>query len=103
MTDSLPGVTRGPKRAQPLDAAKIDEALLELEQVLALAGMRKSMLYTLIGSGLFVEPVRFSSRCVRWPAAEVKAINLARIAGKDPAALRLLVQRLHVARKSAAA
>lgn len=91
-------LTRAPAAPQPLHVASIPHALLELETVEALTGLRKSALYDLMERGLFVRPVRVSHRCARWPAGEVQQLNQARIAGADECQLRTLVQRLHEAR-----
>jgi prophage regulatory protein len=55
-------------------------------------------LYLRIDQGLFTRPVKLGARAVGWPAADVAAINAARIAGKPEAKIRELVAQLERAR-----
>lgn len=55
-------------------------------------------IYTAIKVGLFTKPVPIGQRSVGWPDFEVKAINMARIAGKSETEIKELVNRLHAKR-----
>ena len=61
------------RKAQPLEAAKNPAALLRIETVVALTGISRSSIYTLIAAGRFVQPVRLSARCTRYRAGDVAA------------------------------
>ncbi|HVO12831.1 MAG TPA: AlpA family phage regulatory protein [Vicinamibacteria bacterium] len=78
-------------------------AILRRSQVEQETGLAKSTLYLRVEQGLFTEPVLIGPRAVGWPAGEVEALNAARIAGKDEAAIKALVARLHAARRASAA
>ena len=52
-------------------------------------------------NGLFTKPVKLGSRAVGWPATEVVALNLARIAAMPDDEIRALVIELQAARKNA--
>jgi len=54
-------------------------------------------------AGVLPPPVKLSPGCTRWPAHEVEAIDRARLAGADDAAIRELVQRMVAARRQAVA
>jgi prophage regulatory protein len=75
--------------------------ILRLPAVKAQSGYPRSTLYLRISQGLWTKPVRLGTRAVGWPSNEVAALNAARIAGKTEAEIRLLVDRLVSARKSA--
>jgi prophage regulatory protein len=75
--------------------------ILRLPTVKAETGISRSTLYLRISQGLWTKPVRLGTRAVGWPSHEVAALNAARIAGKNEAEIRLLVDRLESARKSA--
>lgn len=51
--------------------------------------------YANIREGLFTKPVQIGKRSVGWPDYEVKAICVARIAGKSIAEIKALVIDLH--------
>lgn len=72
--------------------------ILRLQAVIDRTGKSRSPIYADIQSGLFVRPVKLGARAAGWPENEVEQINLARIRGDSPDALRKLVQRLHEAR-----
>ena len=72
--------------------------LLRLPSVKAESGYSRSTIYLRIAQGLWTRPVSLGPRCVAWPAAEVAALNAARIAGKGEADIRALVTRLQAAR-----
>ena len=55
-------------------------------------------IYNAIREGLFPRGVAIGQRARGWPAADVSAINAARIAGKSDAEIRELVKRLHAKR-----
>ena len=75
--------------------------ILRLPSVKAESGYSRSSIYQRISQGLWTKPVRLGPRSVGWPSHEVAALNAARIAGKNEAEIRLLVERLESARKSA--
>lgn len=69
-----------------------------LADVLDACGLSRSTLYLRVADGTFTSPVPLGSRLVGWPAAEVDAINKARIAGKSEDDIRALVAALEKAR-----
>lgn len=74
-------------------------SILRMPAVKAETGHRShASIYTAIKAGLFTQPVQIGQRSVGWPDDEVKAINMARIAGKSDAEIKALVIRLHVKR-----
>ena len=74
--------------------------ILRRRQVESEAGCPRSTLYLRISQGLWTRPVSLGGRTVGWPASEVEALNLARIAGKTEAQIRELVIELTAARKN---
>ena len=64
------------------------------KHVQAVTGLSRSSIYLRITQGLLPTPVALGARAVGWPQAEIEAINRARIAGQDDAALRVLVLEL---------
>lgn len=62
-------------------------ALLRLNNVLAITGLKKTKLYDLIKSGDFPAPVKIGNRISAWPDSDVadwisQQINRARTGGK---------------------
>ena len=78
------------------------QAILRLPAVKAESGASRSTIYLRIQQGLWPKPVRLGPRSVGWPASEVAAINIARIAGMTDGEIRMLVVKLEAARKTAA-
>lgn len=78
------------------------QAILRLPAVKAESGASRSTIYLRIQQGLWPKPVRLGPRSVGWPASEVAAINIARIAGMTDGEIRILVVKLEGARKTAA-
>ncbi len=74
--------------------------ILRLPAVLRERGRSRSAHYLDIQQGLFTPPVPIGHRAVGWPAAEVAALNAARIAGKSEVEIRALVTKLEAARKA---
>ena len=73
--------------------------ILRLPSVKEQTGHRSdASIYNAIREGLFPRGVAIGQRARGWPAADVSAINAARIAGKSDAEIRELVKRLHVKR-----
>ena len=72
--------------------------ILRRKPVEAASGWARSTLYLRISQGLWTRPVSLGARAVGWPAAEVAALNAARIAGKSDAQIRTLVLGLESAR-----
>lgn len=76
-------------------------AILRRKTVEGLTGYSRSTIYLRIAQGLFPKPVSLGARAVGWPAAEVAALNAARIAGKCDDQIRLLVVKMEAIRLSA--
>ena len=64
-------------------------------------GLKKSAINDRIHAGLFPKPVSLGGNAVAWVASEIRALNSARIAGKSDAEIRILVEALESARRSA--
>jgi prophage regulatory protein len=62
------------------------------------SGWGRSTIYVRVGEGLWPKPVHIGPRAVGWVAAEVRAVNAARIAGKSDDDIRALVRRLEADR-----
>ena len=75
-------------------------AILRRSSVESQSGYPRSTLYLRISQGLWTRPVKLGPRAVGWPAHEVTAINVARIAGQSDAEIRALVERLEADRKA---
>ena len=65
-------------------------------------GLSRSSIYRYVAVGLWPRPVRVGVRSVAWPAADVAAVNAARLAGYTDDQIRRLVARIHAARGTAA-
>lgn len=76
-----------------------ENVLVRSATVLAQTGMKKSTLYAHMDQGLFPRPVKLGDKFAVWPADEVSKINAARIAGKTPDEIKVLVVELTDARK----
>jgi len=73
--------------------------LLRLPEVLKHRGNRsRASHYRDIQQSLFTKPINIGPRSVAWPAHEVDAINLARLAGKPEQEIKILVKELEAAR-----
>jgi prophage regulatory protein len=72
--------------------------ILRRKQVESETGYSRSTIYLRIAQGLWPKQVSLGARAVGWPAAEVDALNAARIAGKTDIEIRALVLRLEAAR-----
>ena len=77
-------------------------SLLREPRTVEATGKSRASLWAEIKAGLFVPPVKISTRSIAWPASEVAAINQARIAGKSDEEIKALVVRLVAARREAA-
>lgn len=75
--------------------------ILRRRQIEVETGYSRSTLYLRIAQGLWTKQVSLGARAVGWPAAEVDALNAARIAGKTDTDIRALVLRLEAARAGA--
>jgi len=74
-------------------------AIWRIENCKAEAGYRSNAsIYNLIRDGLWTQPVSIGKRSVGWPDDEVRAICMARIAGKSDNEIRELVVRLQAKR-----
>jgi prophage regulatory protein len=58
---------------QPLDPAKMADALLRIRIVEALTGLGRSKIYAMLARDEFPQPVRLSARCTRFRAGDVQA------------------------------
>ena len=76
-------------------------AILRRKQVETETGYSRSTIYLRISQRLWPKPVSLGPRAVGWPAAEVAALNAARISGKSDEQIRGLVLSLEQARGSA--
>lgn len=76
--------------------------IYRLPTVKAETGYSRSTIYLRISEGLWPKPISLGGRSVGWPAAEVAALNAARIAGQTDNEIRELVRKLEAARKAAA-
>lgn len=65
---------------EALAAARKTRALLRLQQVLALTGLSRSVLYKLTAEGNFPASIRLSGRAVAWDSLAVEAWIESRIA-----------------------
>lgn len=79
----------------------MNNTILRLPEVIAQSGYSRSTIYLRISQGLWTRPVNLGARCVGWPAEEVNKLNAARIAGHTDTEIRLLVEKLELARKAA--
>lgn len=79
----------------------MNTTLWRLPKALAECGKTRTPFYLDIARGLMTKGVKLGDRAVGWPAAEVQAINAARIAGKTASEIRTLVESLHQARERA--
>lgn len=73
----------------------MNTSLLRLPAVMEATGLKRATLYLRIKQKLLTTPVKIGERCSAWPCHEIEAINAARIAGKDEAEIRDLVEELH--------
>ncbi|MGI4779103.1 MAG: helix-turn-helix transcriptional regulator [Janthinobacterium lividum] len=73
-----------------------------LQAVLAERGISRSQHYFDIKNGLWVPPVKLGIKASGWPTGETSQLNAARIAGKTPDEIRILVTKLMVARAAMA-
>lgn len=74
-------------------------SILRMPAVMAETGHRShTSIYNAVRGGLFTKPVLIGRRSVGWPHDEVKAICVARIAGKSDVEIRELVKHLHTMR-----
>lgn len=69
-------------------------SMMRLPIVLQERGRSRSAHYLDIQQGVCTKPVSLGARSVGWPAAEIAALNAARIAGKSDDEIRELVRDL---------
>lgn len=72
-------------------------------ELAARCGQSRVQPWRQVRAGLLPPPVKLSPGCTRWAAHEIEAIDRARLAGADDAAIRELVQRMVAARRQAVA
>ena len=58
----------------------------------------RTHVWRLAQQGLLPQPVKLGANCTRWPAAEIAAIDSARLGGASDNAIRKLVAELMAAR-----
>lgn len=75
--------------------------LLRMPDVKRLSSLARPTIYRDIRRGTFPKPVKIGAVSA-WPAAEIAAVNAARIAGKSDDEIRQLVASLHDQRRIAA-
>lgn len=102
-SDATPGADafdRPAAKSEPLIPESAQHVQIRLETVKAmLGGISTSTLYADMSKGVFPRPITISRRMVVWPLDEVERISAARIAGKTPEQIRVLVSQLVEARK----
>ena len=76
------------------------QTILRFPSVKTEVGLSRTSIHRRIHAGLFPRPVSLGTKAVGWPAAEIAALNAARIADKSDDEIRALVRRMHEARKS---
>lgn len=81
-----------------MDQQAFPTTILRRRQVEARSGYSRSTIYLRISEGLWTRPISLGARAVGWPAADVDALLVARIAGRSDAAIRALVTKLEQAR-----
>lgn len=74
--------------------------LLRQRQVRLETGYARSTIYARVQQGLLPPPVKLGPRSVAWPAAEIAAVNAARIAARSDSEIREIVSVL-LSRRSA--
>ena len=90
-----------PQRTSSAPLTLTSVTILRRPQVESESGYSRSTIYLRITQGLWPRPISLGARAVGWPAGEVVALNLARIAGLPDAEIRKLVIVLQDERKSA--
>lgn len=60
------------RRVQPLEVAAQADALLHIGTVCVLTSYSEMTIRRMVACGTFPAPVRYSARCVRWPARRVR-------------------------------
>jgi len=61
----------GKVNPQPLAAASVPHALLNIQTVAAVTGISHPTIYRKVAAKQFPEPVRLGTRCTRWRSADV--------------------------------
>lgn len=90
-----------PQRTSSAPHTLTSVTILRRPQVESESGYSRSTIYLRITQGLWPRPISLGARAVGWPAGEVAALNVARIAGLTDPQIRELVIRLHGERKNA--
>ncbi len=78
------------------------ERIVRLPEIRKTLGVSRSAIYSAIKTRRFPRPIRLSTRSVGWRESEIVAVLDAIVAGADDDALRALVARLEIDRRSAA-
>lgn len=93
---------RRPTVRPPLLVAHADVALLDVNDVCALARMSSSWWHDEVRAGRAPAPLRFGPRCTRWKAADVRAWLIERAAQPQAEAAALVTARAKKASDKAA-
>lgn len=80
-----PVARHAPHRAQSIDAAKNQDALLSVSTVSELCGLGRSSIYAKERRGTFPQAIRMGTRCTRWRAGDVTDWLKAQAASKGAA------------------
>ena len=72
------------------------DRLIPVREVCKARNRCRSSTYTDVAAGLLTQPIKTPSNA--WPESEIRALNQARIAGKDDNDIRALVAALHARR-----
>lgn len=78
------------------------ESLIRVKKVEDRTGLKKSMIYDLVGKGELCPPVKIGERAVAWIESEIDAINAARMAGQSNKEICKLVKTLIAKRQQTA-
>lgn len=61
-----------PSNRQPINAAQLQAALLNVKTVMATTGFSRSTLHSKVKNGTFPAPIKLSARCVRWHSEAIR-------------------------------
>ena len=50
----------------------MSDQLMDINAVMEMVSLRRTMIYSLIASGRFPDPLRLSSRCSRWRLSDIQ-------------------------------
>jgi prophage regulatory protein len=61
-----------PNNHQPLHAAQLKDALLNVKTVMAQTGLSRSAIHKKVKDGTMPAPIKLSARCVRWHSEAIQ-------------------------------